>query len=151
MGTTEYIAGGYELLDLVAPLWRELMSHHSKCSKHFKKHFETASFDGRKKGLAKKKALRVEYAKAGNANIGYCITSVSADGTGEIESLFISAQFRRNGVATALMQHAIAWLDQQQVGHRIIGVAVGNEAALPFYAKFGFLPRSLILQHTPLL
>jgi len=78
-------------------------------------------------------------------NIGYCVASLDPAYNGEIESIFVEEDYRRQTVGDRLMTAALDWL----VAHdpRAISVAVvfGNEQAHPFYAKYGFVPRTTYL------
>jgi ribosomal protein S18 acetylase RimI-like enzyme len=77
--------------------------------------------------------------------IGYCITSL-VDGVGEIDSLFVSENYRGNGIATCLMDTSLNWLKQNNSQKTIVKVSAGNEDAFDFYARQGFFPRLIELQ-----
>ncbi len=139
-------------LDLIGPLWEKLKEHHvSRAhSPDQAEHFARMTFDARKKGLlekARKGTLRLDLALDSERNqiIGYCVSTVSEEMQGEIESIFVEADYRRQGVGGSLMQQTLKWMDSLRVAHRIIGVAVGNEEVLGFYARYNFYPTTLIL------
>ena len=151
MSTEEisYFSGGVELLDLIQPLWEQLNQHHAALSPHFASEFQAKRFSERKAKLLKKYAsdqLRVDLCQAQDSPIGYLISATTADGIGEIESIFVAAEFRGQGIANELMQRALNWLDFQGVHTKVIAVAVGNERAYAFYERFGFYPRLTMLQ-----
>jgi diamine N-acetyltransferase len=81
-------------------------------------------------------------------SVAYCICTVSADGTGEIDSIFVEEQVRGQGIGTELMQLALAWLDSRKVTSKIVSVMSENNEALAFYRHLGFYPRSLLLQQS---
>ncbi|RPI39740.1 MAG: GNAT family N-acetyltransferase [Methanoregulaceae archaeon] len=43
--------------------------------------------------------------------IGYCVCSVSADKTGEVESFFVEAPYRLAGIGTTLLTRGLAGMD----------------------------------------
>jgi len=144
-----YISGGSELLDRIQPLWEQLNQQHAALSPHFASEFEANSFSKRKAGLLKKYAdgqLRVDLCRAPGILIGYLVSGMTSDGIGEIESIFVAAEFRGQGIANELMHRALEWLDLQGVHTKAIAVAVGNERAYTFYERFGFYPRLVMLK-----
>lgn len=145
MADVTYLELGPESLELIRPLWERLNEHHLVRSPSFRYHYEQMTFDVRKADLLKKERLHVILALSGGAPIGYCVCTIS-DETGEIESIFVLDQYRRSGIGDRLMHLALAWLETGGAKKKIVAVAAGNEAALPFYASFGFLPRMTVLQ-----
>nr|WP_282433378.1 GNAT family N-acetyltransferase [Desulfosporosinus sp. FKA] len=77
--------------------------------------------------------------------IGYCVTTIDND-IGEIESLFVDEAYRKMGLGTVLMERALNWLEQNSITKKRLNVAVGNEQVLNFYRRFGFHPRTIILE-----
>lgn len=151
MQKIEYIENDQHGLDSIASLWEKLNEHQRVRSHHFTYHFEQMTFDIRKKRLlekVKKGALRVDIAKDTETGklVGYCISSVTEDKQGEVESIFVESDYRRLGIGDSFMKKALEWMDGLSVTKRIIGVAVGNEEVFPFYARYGFYPRVTVLQ-----
>ena len=139
-------------LDLIGPLWEKLNEHHRvrARSSDQARHFGEMKFDIRKKRLlekARQGALHLELALDGNTRkvIGYCVSTVTGDKRGEIESILVEDSYRRQGVGDNLMKKSLAWMNNLSVDNKIIEVAVGNEEVLGFYARYGFYPRTLIL------
>jgi ribosomal protein S18 acetylase RimI-like enzyme len=143
-----YITGSTELLDAVGPLWEKLNAQHAAQSPHFGEDYTARTYAWRKAGLLKKDGnLRVELAQdadTGNV-IGYCVSLVTVE-AGVIESIFIEADYRGQGIGDALMQHTLVWMDEHGVPMKRVVVAVGNEQAFGFYARYGFQPRHIVLQ-----
>ena len=81
--------------------------------------------------------------------MGYCVSTISAVGTGEIDSLYVSEQFRGQGIGTTLVAEAMAWMDGCGVTTKIVVVAGGNEQACAFYERWGFFVRSTKLEQNP--
>lgn len=148
-----YSSGGRELLDEVEPLWVGLKEHHKERSEQFRHEFEAITFDIRKRMLEDKAyegSVLVEVARdtdAGKA-VGYCISSVNRFKQGELESIFVEAEFRGRGIGDRLIKRSIAWMDETGARAKVIAVVTGNEQALGFYAHYGFLPRQYILKQT---
>jgi ribosomal protein S18 acetylase RimI-like enzyme len=144
-----YSSGGVELLEPIQPLWEKLNQHHALVSPHFAADFQGKTFDGRKAALLEKYAdgeMRIDIAHAQGENIGYLISAITSEGVGEIESIYIDEGFRGQAIGDELMRRALAWLDEQNVHTKVIDVAVGNERAYAFYARFGFFPRVVTLK-----
>jgi GNAT superfamily N-acetyltransferase len=141
-----YLELGADSLDLIRPLWEGLNAHHLVRSPNFRGHYEQMTFDARKKDLLKKERLRVILVVRDGDPIGYCVCTISAEGDGEIDSIFVEDGYRRSGIGEELMHRSLAWLDAGGAKKKIVAVAAGNEAAIPFYESFGFVPRMTVLQ-----
>ena len=145
----KYISGGIELLDEIQPLWEKLNQHHEKISPHFSHEFRDYGFSARKARLLQKYAdghLRIDIAQSQEYKVGYIISAMMGAGVGEIESIFVENDFRGQAIGDELMRRALDWLDEQDVHTKVIDVAVGNERAYTFYARFGFFPRVMALK-----
>jgi diamine N-acetyltransferase len=108
-------------------------------------------FEPRKRGILAKAAagkLRIELVSvvSQTTDIAYCITTVSADGCGEIDSMFVEEHFRGCGIGSELVRRALGWLDSVGASSKVVTVAHGNERALAFYKRFGFHPLSILLR-----
>lgn len=142
-----------EQIDLLKPLWEELNRHHLERAKDFRGHFSTFTFEARKRRLlAEGSRLFIEVAvdeDQGSAvageTVGYCISSICEKGTGEVESLYIRAPFRRMGIGDRFMKDAMQFFDKSGISDVSIKVAAGNEEAFAFYARYGFAPRIHVL------
>lgn len=144
----EFINGGVELLDLVGPLWDKLNEHHGNNSNHFSHKFRSLTFEIRKNKLNGDKEINIDLIKDKETGlyIGYCISTVSKDLTGEIDSLFVEKEYRSFGLGDKLMKNSLKWLNDKGVKTKIIGVAEGNESALSFYERYGFYKRRIVLE-----
>lgn len=152
--TIDYTTGDAQYLDLVGPLWLRLQAHHVAVGREFSAAMRQATWDERKAGLLKKTAggrLWVDLARDAEAGsyVGYCLTSLTPEGKGEIESLFVEADYRRRGIGDCLMRRALRFLDECGATRRTLGVAAGNEGVFGFYRRYGFVPRATILQQLP--
>lgn len=59
---------------------------------------------------------------------------------GEVQYLFIAPEYRRRGIATALLRLMAAWFREQGVGRVCVNVDADSPAAQPFYSALGALP-----------
>ena len=139
-------SGHDELFERVRPLWEELREYHVQHSSHFSKELCGRKFEERKDEIREKAhQFRIDIIRYKNEDIGYCIATISKEGCGEIDSLFIKKYFRKNGLGKRLTESALNWMDKQKVKEKSIYVAVGNEKAIEFYSQFGFYPRNVHL------
>lgn len=148
---TEYFTLDESGLDHVRPLWEDLNRHHLLRTRHFSHHYLARSFDERKAeilGKAVTGKVRVDIARepASGQPVGYCISSLSRDGTGEIDSVFVDGQFREQGIGSCLLERALLWLSSSGAKRTFVSVSYGNEETWAFYEKFGFHPRMTVLE-----
>lgn len=146
-------SGGIEYLDTIEPLWIKLNDWHHVHSPHFSHVFRNRTFANRKTMLNAKLAegkVRIDLAYPSNSPhlIGYCLSTINLRHIGEVDSIFVEANFRGQGIASRLMQSALNWMDLNHVERKTIQVATGNEAVFRFYEKFGFYPANYILMQT---
>ncbi len=151
MGNIEYIAGDGSSLETIGSLWLKLQEHHRSRGGDFARTLGAIPWEQRKAGLLKQASagrLLVDVACETECGqrVGYCVTSLSADRKGEIESLYVEPQYRGRGIGDALMRRALLFLDDGGAKVRTLGVAFGNEEVFGFYRRYGFVPRATILQ-----
>ena len=146
-----YVQGALELLPRVQPLWLKLNDIHLANSNYFKHHYHDFTFEERCKRFSEEAQLEVMVVLACDAassmDVAYCISSVNSAMVGEVDSLYVEQDYRKLGVGDRLMKQAMQWMDALQVKRRIIAVAEGNEMVLPFYQRYGFYPRKIILEY----
>jgi len=145
-----YITGGAELLDAVGPLWEKLNAHHAERSPYFAFEHLQMTYAERKAyflTLAQSAELRVDLAQDSETGqyVGYCVSAITKE-AGVVESIFTEADYRGQEIGDTLMQHALDWMDNHNVPMKRVVVAVGNEEAFGFYARYGFRPRRVVLQ-----
>lgn len=150
MKNIEYVNGNRELLEAVKPLWEKLNEHHKNNSTDFSEVYEAFTFEDRSKKFYSSEIgnVNIELVKDAEKGkfIGYCISTISKEFVGEIDSLYIDNDYRSLGIGDNLMERAIQWLDNNNVKKKIIGVAAGNEKVLEFYKRHGFYKRTTILE-----
>jgi len=149
MDNIEYIAGGSEMIDFVKPLWERLKDHHRLHSQHFSNQYTELTFEKRKSKLLLPSTthVKIDLVKITGRNeyIGYCISTINAEHTGEVDSLYLESEYRKMGIGNELMTRALNWMDEKQVKTKVISVGEGNEAVFNFYQHFGFYKRRTIL------
>ncbi len=150
----KYIHGDQTMLDQVEDMWEELNSYHCKRSKHFKEHYLQMTWQKRKNTILKKATggeIHIELAidESSMRSIGYVISSINTEKTGEVESVYVESAFRHMGVGDALMENSLQWMDKNGTTSKQVEVSVGNESAWKFYRRFKFLPRKTTLKQAP--
>jgi GNAT superfamily N-acetyltransferase len=149
--TFAYRVVGGERIDAVRPLWERLRTHHSPLLAGFPGAMPPFNFEPRKQELlTKAAAIRIELVSAaqGGPDIAYCISTVTRDGLGEIDSMFVEEDFRGRGIGGELVRHALDWLESAGATSKVVTVAHANVDALAFYKRFGFQPRTVLLQQS---
>jgi GNAT superfamily N-acetyltransferase len=141
------LTGGAELLHRVGPLWSRLRRHHADVAPQWSASLMASSFEQRRADLVGKGArgILVSMAIWRGQDIGYCVSTISSDATGEVDSLYVLQSHRGRGVGHALMSTAMNWFDGQSVQKIVVDVISGNDGAQQFYARYGFLPRTVRL------
>jgi diamine N-acetyltransferase len=154
MLSVEYIAMDQQGLDHIGALWDKLREHHVSHAKECAFFFSRMSYPQRKEGLLKVAAagkMRVDLVRDTQSGcyVGYCVTSLSADKKGEIESIYVEQAYRKQGIGNCLMHRALTFLDEHDARRKVLAVAVGNEEAFGFYRRHGFVPRVTLLEQVP--
>jgi diamine N-acetyltransferase len=138
-------------IDCIEPLWQKLIEHHRLRSRRFKNYYREARFENRKSELLRKGSaspLNIELAFESGRLIGYCVSSIDAEKTGEIDSILVKESCRGQGTGDTLMRHACRWMDAAGVKRKVISVGEGNEEVLAFYARYGFYPLAMTMVQT---
>lgn len=154
MQPLRYIVTDHRDIDAIAPLWEMLNRHHQSITEHFAERYRGMTFDRRKDYFLKKAqwgAVRVELAMDTSCGryIGYCVSSVSKNGEGEIDSIFVETGFRGLGIGGRLVENALDWMDQKQAKEKKVVVVEGNIEAMAFYSRYGFFPLHRVLMQRP--
>jgi ribosomal protein S18 acetylase RimI-like enzyme len=143
-----------EEIELIRPLWEKLREHHQSNSNHFKDRYLKFTFEKRRDDLrekAERGKLRIDIAEDNLLEkiVGYCVSSINSgtkEKEGEIDSIFIDANYRKLGIGDQLMKLSLNWLNEEKVVVKKIIVAEGNEGVYTFYQKYGFYHLSNVLQ-----
>jgi GNAT superfamily N-acetyltransferase len=151
--TFAYRVVGEEGIDAVQRLWEKLRAYHSPLLAGLPGAMPPFNFEPRKQELLTKAApgkLRIELVctAPNTPDIAYCISTISKDGRGEIDSMFVEETFRGRGIGSELVRHALEWLERAGATSKVVTVAHANEEALAFYKRFGFEPKTILLHHS---
>ena len=151
----EYAEKGKQDLDSIAPLWEKLTEHHRIRSPHFSEHIARRTWKQRKAELLLKSesgGLHVDVAIDSDTReiIGYCVSIVSSDRQGELESIYVEPKYRQFGIGDQLMQRALSWMNKMQAKTKTLIVGVGNEEVLTFYSRYGFYPKHITVEQVRL-
>ena len=148
-----YIELDNEHIDSIRSLWEKLRDHHKELSPYFPERYVELTFQERKEDLLEKSEkgiLRIDaaYDEAAEQYIGYCISSISDEKIGEVDSIYLDKKYRSSGIGDALMKRSLDWMDQNGVETKRIMVAAGNENTLEFYSRYKFFPKHIILEQS---
>jgi ribosomal protein S18 acetylase RimI-like enzyme len=151
MVLAEYITADEHDLESIRNLWEELNKYHRERASYFRHHYDKMTFEDRKayfEKVASTGKLRLDLARdpVTGRFVGYCVSSISLDSNGEIESIFVEPDFRSHNIGSALITRALTWMNTSGAGRKRVSVGLGNEEAWAFYRKFGFYPRMTILE-----
>jgi GNAT superfamily N-acetyltransferase/chloramphenicol 3-O-phosphotransferase len=90
---------------------------------------------------------RIFIAEEGPRTTGFVRVTVAANGScdGRIETIYVDARHRRNGVGRALIEAASRWLRKRGAGDMCVDVIASDQAAEAFCKHVGF--RRLMVTH----
>ncbi len=150
----QFEAHGPGAFDRIEPLWEELARYHVACAHEAAPAFETEmaakTFEARRADLLEKnreRLLLIDLAvdPVTGRPVGYCVSSAAPGQVGEVESIAVTEPLRGRGIGSALLDRASEWMDGVGVTEQSLSVFAGNNDALPFYARHGFVPRYHLL------
>jgi ribosomal protein S18 acetylase RimI-like enzyme len=147
----EYMEIDSDNLDSIASLWNKLREHQRNLSPHFSDHYEQRNWKSRKTELLQKSESGGFHAvvaidKKMKRIIGYCVSTISSDRQGCLESIYIEPEYRNSGIGDKLMRQALQWMDKKQAKTKTLTVGVGNERVLDFYSRYSFYPKHVTVE-----
>jgi len=147
----EFLVTDEKNLDLVRRLWEKLNQHHTANSKYFSARFARRTFGQMAKTIMEKAetgTVRIDLARDMEAGryVGYCISTISLDNVGQVETLYVEEDCRGLHIGDGFMKRALTWMDEKRVKTKTIFVAVGNDKVIDFYRRYGFYPLLTKLQ-----
>jgi ribosomal protein S18 acetylase RimI-like enzyme len=143
----EIVALHHSEIDQIKPLWGLFNQTHYENSNHWKDHFSNQTFDQWFEKLKEFEFSLMLAAKHDDEFIAFCF-SVANQSSGEIVSIFVSKEFRNQGIGRELIMKSIAWMKSLNIPKIMVGVAEGNEAVFPFYEALGFKKRTTVFKLT---
>ncbi len=135
---------GLDQADQIEPLWQKLNALHHSRSIHFKSHFASYSFRDRIGDLKASGRVKIFSAAIDDLAVGYCICSIK-NNVGEIDSLYVEKSYRGEGLGHELVNRALNWFSINRIEKHSVSLSHGNEEAIPFYERFGFRPRLVVM------
>jgi ribosomal protein S18 acetylase RimI-like enzyme len=129
----------------IRSLWEDQKNLHSQLSTYFGEEIRDFTFEERLAQFEDRDALAVFIAQTETELIGYCIASVKGK-TGEVDSIYIKPNHRRQKIGERLMNEAESWLRTKNISEIIIRVGEGNESVFGFYHQRGFRPRYTVFE-----
>lgn len=149
--TIEYVEKGKQDLDSIALLWEKLREHQRILSPHFSEHYAKRTWKRRRAELLQKSesgGLHVDVAIDSDTReiIGYCVSTMSSDRQGQLESIYIESNYRQFGIGDQLMRRALSWMNKMHAKTKTLTVGVGNEEVLTFYSRYGFYPKHITVE-----
>ena len=144
MDSFKFREGSSELLSFCDNLWKLFIENQIQNAGEMSVGIAAYIKDLRDGGLLTKTKdgkLHVQLAYTSNENnsIGFCITSLSENHIGEVETLFVLDKYRGNNIGTKLFQRSLQWMEENNAQTQKLAVVAGNEQIFSFYQKFGFL------------
>lgn len=137
----------------LAPLWVQLNAHHYDQSPAFRGAYANRTWTQRRAELLDKarqgRFLILVVRNELDCLVAYCVASVSEQGVGELDSLFVSDSFRNSRLGHTLVSRALTWMDGCGARTKRVVVYSGNERAQDLYARFGFVPRQVVMEIPP--
>ena len=135
-------------LPVIKLLWEKLNALHLEDSVYFKEHYSTFTFEKRTLRWSKlaESDIIILIAKNTSENIvGYCVSTIH-DNEGEVDSIFVEAEYRKHNIGKQLVETSIEWLKHKGCSKIKLGVSFGHESVFKFYQKLGFYPRMTMLE-----
>ena len=153
--------GGVDDVPSLRALWLELHHHHAEVAPQSGEFVDdetswlvrSASY---REWLADPRSF-VLLARAGDRLVGYALVRVTEAGPdlldswrvpdviAEIETMLITAEVRRAGLGSRLLDEIDAELERQGITEVIVGLMPGNDGAQRLYERRGFQRRWLVL------
>jgi ribosomal protein S18 acetylase RimI-like enzyme len=115
---------------------------HFQDSIYFKDHYRNFTFESRCEDFSEltDEDIKITVINNSGSIVGYCVSSIKK-GIGEIDSVYIDAEYRNEGYGKKLIEISLNWLKESNCRKIMVAVANGNEKAFGFYMKMGFYPR----------
>jgi ribosomal protein S18 acetylase RimI-like enzyme len=127
-------------IDLIEPLWVLLNDMHKEFDRKTGQPVRTTVWSERRRQLLDKSGNKtsIELLYENGELAGYCYSTISEVGTGEIESLFVDEKIRCKGYGKLFVESALAFFERNNAAGIMIWVHPANTRAASFYRRFGF-------------
>jgi diamine N-acetyltransferase len=134
----------------IKPLWESLNQVHLADTVFFKDHYKSFTFEKRSarwRIMTDEDILILVAESEEKKLIGYCISTQDQLKQGEIDSLYVTPEFRGKGVGKILTERSLEWLQSNRCNPIRLAISYGHESVISFYQKIGFYPRMTILEY----
>jgi ribosomal protein S18 acetylase RimI-like enzyme len=150
MHEVNYIATDEKDIELITPLREKIRQYHVERSKYFKERITEKSIEELNKQMLAKSThgIYLDLVKDADSGVlvGYCLSNINEEWLGEILSIYLEPEYRRQRIGYRLMERALAWIDRQGAKHKTLGIGMGNEEVVNFYRHFNFEIRTIIME-----
>lgn len=144
----------YSVIDIIdikkiEPMWKKLINYLETQSVENKEEFHNKRFEDRMAPVLRKiesGKYRLLIVSDSNLDIGYCLSTITVDGVGEVDSIYVDNDYRKKGIGEYLMEDALQFFDRNNTRKDILSVSEGNEDVMKFYRKFGYHTRYYVLK-----
>ena len=126
-------------------LWNQNAEYHRAKSEYFKNQKRNVSFLDRIEVWKNCKDIKITKIEDENEIIGYCISCIEYN-VGNIESIFIKENMRRNGIGKNVILKHIEWMKNSKCERINVTTVYGNEEAIEFYKKMNILPKKIVFE-----
>ncbi len=140
---TEYKDISYNEIHLIKALWEKNRQYHEWTSEHFGYRYKGLKFEERMKTFefANKDQVKITVALEDDITIAYCL-SVIDNGTGELATLHVLHDKRKQGIGQHLVDAHLEWL-KNACSEIKVTVSQENSQTISFYNSLGFKANAL--------
>lgn len=137
----------YNEISIIKELWEKNRQYHEDTSEYFGQLYHSINFEDRIKIFAgfNEDTLKITVAKENGEYVGYCISTI-VEGSGELESIHVSASKRGKGIGKELAIKHINWMKKNNCKVITVTVSQENKNTVHFYKSLGFYPNTLYMQ-----
>ena len=145
MDSFHFKEGSFELLDFCNDLWELFIISQTRNAGEMSDGVKEYIHSLKNGGLLDKTRngqlyVQLVYVNNTEKPIAFCITSLSKDLIGEIETLFVLEKYQGNNLGGRLFKKALSWLEEKEAIEQRLTVAIGNESVFNFYSRYNFFP-----------
>ncbi len=128
-------------IDHIRELWYKNRDFHQSRSAYFSADYDHLKFEDRMEKIAERsKQIRITVAEDEKAKpVAYCLSMVSESGDGEIATLFVDENFRKQGIGRYLLEQHLQWFSERGIDSICVEVLYDNDAAIDLYKSVGFV------------
>ena len=126
-------------------LWLKNSRYHSDKSEYFNDSFDASMFQKRVYSWNRAASLIITVAQKDENIIAFCISSIYEE-YGNIESLFVRSDFRKQGIGKRLVLKHIDWFHKNNCQRIEVSTVYHNQEAIEFYKSVGMFPKTITMR-----